>query len=87
MNPATSGVTWRITLGPFNDAALNIIRTDAQVQSVSEDGIMNISEVQYVAFSLKRMFHAYFQGLTLLGVSVVFPIVNHCLLDHLLRKC
>jgi hypothetical protein len=44
--------------GPFNDAALDIIRANPHVQSVSEDGIMRVADVQYVAIWLKLMFHA-----------------------------
>lgn len=46
-------IIYLITLGPFNDDALEIIRTNPHVHSVSEDGIMRISDIQYVAMRFK----------------------------------
>ena len=41
-------LTFLIIPGPFNVAALDIICSSPHVQSVSEDGILTISVVQYV---------------------------------------
>lgn len=74
--------------GPFNEAALHVIRTSPHVQSVFEDGIMGISVVQYVVIWIELITYADLpRGSIQLGVSIESAIPNHSLRDRLLRKC